>query len=315
MRAMILAAGFGTRLRPLSELLPKPAMPVRGLPVIAYNLALLSHHGVRDVMINTHYLPEAIVEAAERHRPHGMTLHFSHEPEILNTGGGLRKVASFLRKSDPCILLAGDMVLDVDLTGFIQRHRDSKAAITFGLLDDPRTASFGSIGIDGQEGLGRVRRIANRVDLGGERRAGVYISLSLLSASALDTLPEMEKFSHLEDWVKPMLQAGREDICAELFSEKNCFWEPVGTLEEYLSANFIRHKYSFIDVDHCARQDGVQLNIHSILGRGVTLNEGSCLRRVVVWDGEHLPDNYQAENGIFAGGDFYACDLPEREKV
>lgn len=315
MRALILAAGFGTRLRPLSNLLPKPAMPVRGLPVITYNLALLYHHGITDVMINTHHLPEAIVEAAERHCPAGMRLTFSHEPEILNTGGGLRQAASFLRKSDPCLLLAGDMLLDIDLTAFIKRHRASEASITFGLLDDPRSATFGSIGIDGEEGSGRVRRIANRVDLGGEQRAGIYISLTALSAKALDTLPEMEKFSHLEDWVKPMLLEGREDIRAELFTEKDCFWEPVGTLEEYLEANFIRHKFSFIDVDHCARQDRVQLNIHSVLGRGVAIQAGCCLRRVVVWDGEHLPDDYQAENGIFAGGDFYACDLSKREKV
>ncbi|MBW2713274.1 MAG: nucleotidyltransferase family protein, partial [Deltaproteobacteria bacterium] len=143
MRAMILAAGFGTRLRPLSELLPKPAMPVRGLPVIAYNLALLSRHGVSEVMINTHYLPEAIAEAAERYCPQGMKLHFSHEPNILDTGGGLRKVASFLRESDLCLLLAGDMLLDVDLTALIEKHKEAGAAITFGLLDDPRTETFG----------------------------------------------------------------------------------------------------------------------------------------------------------------------------
>jgi mannose-1-phosphate guanylyltransferase len=315
MRAMILAAGFGTRLRPLSDLLPKPAMPVRGLPVIAYNLALLAKHGVTEVMINTHYLPEAVVEAAERHCPPGVTLHFSHEPDILDTGGGLRKVADFLRGSDTSLLLAGDMLLDVDLTRFVEKHRAAEAAITFGLLDDPRRSTFGSIGIDGDHGLGRVRRIANRLDLGDENRAGIYVSVTALSADILGTLPDLEKFSHLEGWVKPMLLEGRDDIFGELFTKQDCFWEPVGTCEEYLNANFIEHNYSYLEVDHVMRNEGVQLNTHSVLGRGVEIRTGDCLRRVVVWDGEHLPENFHAENGIFAGGDFYACYLSDLEET
>ncbi|MBW2399666.1 MAG: NTP transferase domain-containing protein, partial [Deltaproteobacteria bacterium] len=69
MRAMIVAAGLGTRLRPLSELRPKPAMPVRGIPLIAYQLALLSHCGVSETAINVHHLPEVLQQAAERYKP------------------------------------------------------------------------------------------------------------------------------------------------------------------------------------------------------------------------------------------------------
>ena len=78
MRAMILGAGLGTRLRPLTDLRPKPALPVRGLPVLAYTLALLARHGVREVAINLHHLPDQVRAVAERHRPEGMALHFSH---------------------------------------------------------------------------------------------------------------------------------------------------------------------------------------------------------------------------------------------
>ena len=85
MRAMIVAAGLGTRLRPLSSLRPKPALPVRGIPLIGYTLALLRHHGVREVVINTHHLPERLEAAARAECPDGLALHFSRETTLLDT--------------------------------------------------------------------------------------------------------------------------------------------------------------------------------------------------------------------------------------
>ena len=96
MRAMIVAAGLGTRLRPLTDLCPKAAVPVRGLPLISYSLALLAHHGVDEVVVNVHHLPEVLEQAARRHCPGSSELFFSPEPTLLDTGGGVRKAASFL---------------------------------------------------------------------------------------------------------------------------------------------------------------------------------------------------------------------------
>ena len=99
--AVVLAGGLGTRLRPLSELRPKPALPVRGIPLIAYMLALLSRHGVSEVVINVHHLPEILMEAARSCCPAGITLRFSKEKEILDTGGGIARVVDFLRDGTP----------------------------------------------------------------------------------------------------------------------------------------------------------------------------------------------------------------------
>ncbi len=306
MRAMILAAGLGTRLRPLSHRLPKPAMPVRGLPLIAYNLALLAHYGVDEVMINTHHLPQAIRAAAEDCCPAGVQLHFSHEPEILDTGGGLSRAAAFLAESDPCILLAGDMLLDLDLSAFVQQHVERGGGMSFALLDDPRAQAFGTIGVAAD---GRVRRISTRFDLGGETSAGIYISASVISAAALSTLPEREIFSHLDDWAMPLLRSGDVDVWGELFTAANCFWEPVGTPAEYLAANFCSHRYSFFDAEAEAQHRGALLGDETILGRGSIREEGADLERVVVWDDERVPAGLRAKNGVFAGGRFWACNL------
>src|SRR5690606_29442941 len=101
MRAMILAAGLGTRMRPLSALRPKPALPVRGLPLVAWPLAALARAGVREAIVNLHHLAGTMRAAAEAWAPPGLRLAFSEEPALLGTGGGLRRAVAFLRESDP----------------------------------------------------------------------------------------------------------------------------------------------------------------------------------------------------------------------
>ena len=231
-RAMIVAAGLGTRLRPLTDLRPKPALPVRGLPLIAYQLALLAQHGVDEVVINLHHLPEQLMEAAQRWCPAGMSLRFSHEPELLDTGGAHprgRRLPARERSVPPDRRRHAARLRPRRAAS--QRHRARGAAVTLLLRDDPRAASFGSIGIDAQ---GCVRRIGSRFDLGGATRAGLYAWVNVVSASALDSLPEREVFGHLDHWIAPRLAAGARDVRAELVAPAACLWEPVGTPSEYL---------------------------------------------------------------------------------
>jgi NDP-sugar pyrophosphorylase family protein len=301
---MILGAGLGTRLRPLSELRPKPAVPVRGLPLIAYPLALLARHGVSEVVVNVHHQPQCLIEAAERYAPPGLRVRFSHEKALLGTGGGIRRAAAFLRESDPCLILSGDMLLDLDLSVLIGQHRERRDAWTLLLRDDPRGRSFGTIGIDAG---GRIRRIARRFDLGGEQRAGLYVHVTVMAARAFDTLPEREVFGHLDGWVAPLLQAGAQDIRAEILGQEQCVWEPVGTPAEYLAANLHPPSLSFLDADARAMQEGVRFARGLVIGAGAEIGPGARLEDVVVWEGERVPSGFVARRGVFAGGRFHPC--------
>jgi NDP-sugar pyrophosphorylase family protein len=301
---MIVAAGLGTRLRPLTQWRPKPAVPVRGLPLLAYSLHLLARHGVREVMVNTHPLPEVVIEAARRHCPPGLALAFSHEEALLDTGGGIRRVAGFLRESDPCLLLGADMLLDADLGRLVRLHRERGDAWTLLLRDDPRGARFGTIGADA---AGRVRRIGRRFALPGEARAGVYVWVNVLSPRAFEHMPDREVFSHLDHWLAPWLEAGASDVRAEVWGARECSWEPVGTLREYLDANLRPQHLAHLDADALARACGVRFETESVIGAGATLGPGASLRRVVVWDGERVPAGFRGEDGVFAGGAFHRC--------
>jgi NDP-sugar pyrophosphorylase family protein len=303
MRAMIVAAGLGTRLSPLSSLRPKPAVPVRGIPLVAYPLALLARAGAHEVAVNVHHLPQRLIEASEAWRPAGLTLRFSEEPELLDTGGGIARVASFLRESDPCLLIGGDMVVDLDVGALLAQHRDSGRAVTAVLLRDPRAPEFGTIGVDR---TGRMRRIGRRFDLGGEVDSGVYTWVNVLSARAFASLPAREVFSHLDHWWMPELARGSNEIGAVVLGPDACRWEPVGTLAEYLHANFaLPPALSYLDVDAQARAAGARLLPELVIGAGAVVPPDARLERVVVWDGERVPAGFVARSGVFAGGRFH----------
>jgi NDP-sugar pyrophosphorylase family protein len=301
---MIVAAGLGTRLLPLTALRPKPAMPVRGIPLIAYQLALLARYGVTETAINVHHHPEMLIEAAERYAPPGMALHFSVETELLDTGGGIRRMQEFLRACDPCLIVGGDMIVDTDLGALIEGHRTRGDAMTLLLRDDPRTATFGSIGVDGE---GHLRRIGTRFDLGGDRAAGIYTWVNVVAARAFDELPEREVFGHLDDWIAPQLARGARDIRCVLQTPDACTWEPVGTPAEYLAVNLHPPALSYFDPDPRAVSEGSRFLPDLVLGAGASLAPGASLQRAVVWDGEHVPAEIRASDGIFAGGAFHPC--------
>jgi len=301
---MILAAGLGTRLRPLTLLRPKPALPVRGRPVIAYLLTLLAHYGVREVVVNRAYLAGELTRAIEAHTPAGLHVTFSDEPEPLGTGGGLRRAADFLAGSDPSFVLAGDMLFDADLGALARAHQASARRATVVLRDDPRAAEFGTIGLDD---AGRMRRISTRFDLGGETRAGVFTGLRLFSPAVFDDWPDADAFEDLTDWLAPQLEAGVNDIGGVILDTKSTVWEPVGTPEEYLAANLELPPLSFAsELPAISKHSASRPDL--IVGENAKIAEPEALCRCVVWDHEIVPAGTHGEACVFAGGELHPCD-------
>lgn len=310
MRAMILAAGLGTRMHPLTTLRAKPALPVLGRPVIAWELALLAHHGIRDVVVNLHHLPETVIDAVERFSPPNVTVHYSREEVPLGTGGGISRARDFLSESDPSIVLAGDMLLDVDLTALIEEHRQSRADCTLVLRRDDRAEQFGTIGVDPS---GSVRRIARRFDLGGEKDAGVFLGVRLISPALFASLPEIPDggpFEDLSDWLAPSIRAGQHRVRGRILEPEEAVWEPVGTPAEYLAANLAPPALSYLPPPENLAK-GTKLVGRSadvVLGAGASLGRGAALERCVIWDHQIVPDGARARGGVIAGGRFYACE-------
>ena len=144
MKAMILAAGLGTRLRPLTETMPKPLLPVGGTPIIFWNLALLRQHGINDVMINLHHLGHMIEQALGDGSQWGMRIQYSVEPVILGTGGGIKVVEPFF-EGKPFIVMNGDTLIGLDLSELLARHRNRDPIATMVLREDPEVERWGPV--------------------------------------------------------------------------------------------------------------------------------------------------------------------------
>lgn len=119
MKAMILAAGRGERLRPLTDTIPKPLLNVHGQPLIAYHLQALAKIGARDVVINTAYLAEKIQQTLGDGSAYGLQIHYSYEPQVLETGGGILKALPLLGP-EPFLVINGDVWTDYPLANLIQ---------------------------------------------------------------------------------------------------------------------------------------------------------------------------------------------------
>jgi len=156
-KALILAAGEGTRLRPLTLERPKPMLPIGGIPLLGLLLRLLLRHGVRDIAINLHYKPEAVSAYFGDGARWGVRLTYSYEEQILGTAGAVRRLQSFL--DERFLVLYGDVLTDLDLTALSAFHVARQAALTAALYRVPRPWECGVVELDGE---GRIRRFVEK---------------------------------------------------------------------------------------------------------------------------------------------------------
>ncbi len=147
MKAMVLAAGQGTRLRPATDSRPKALVPVAGRPMIDYALLLLRHYGIKDIIINLHHFGEQIENRLGDGRALGLKISYSREQELLDTGGGLLQAKAFLQDG-AFIVINTDALIDLNLAALIGFHMQRNAAATLVLRADERADEYGSMDID-----------------------------------------------------------------------------------------------------------------------------------------------------------------------
>ncbi len=234
---MILAAGLGTRLRPLTDTLPKALLPVAGQPLLVWNLLLLRQHGISEVIINLHHLGHLIEEAIGDGSRFGLRITYSREGTLLGTGGGIKQVEAFFDGA-PFLVLNGDTLLELDLTALLrfhlQRARHGAILATLVLREDPEAERWGLVETnDVQEvlrinGRGRKDPTERRQDAAWRRMfAGVHI----LDPAVLRDVPAGRASSIIEAYVTELAKGG-----VILGYDTRGYWSDVGTPERYEQA-------------------------------------------------------------------------------
>ena len=228
MKAMILAAGLGTRLRPLTNHLPKPLLPLEGKPLIEYTLRLLRKYALTDVVINLHYQGDKIKQALGDGARLGMKIQYSEEPQILGTGGGIKKMARFL-SDEPFLVINSDILVEIRLDRLIEFHQRQNTAATLVLREDPEVDSWGAVGIDSHH---RIRQFLGKPDWKGEALAKrMFAGIHVMDPRVLSYIPDQGFFTIIDAYVE-MLRKG-EPLLGHAFKD---YWTDIGTPERYHNA-------------------------------------------------------------------------------
>ncbi len=282
MRAMILAAGLGTRLGPLTDECAKPALPVLDDPVILGLVRMLAAQGVERIVVNTHAHPESVRQAL---RDAPVPIEFSHESVLRGSGGGIQAARARLGSGGAFLVLNGDMRIDLDVHGLVRTHERLGVAATLLLRDDPRKDRYGTLGFDGG---GRVCRITDLVVVTPEAGNGLFTGVHVLEPRIFDRMPTTIPFDIVRDVYVPMLE--REEPLGAAVHLAAARWGPLGTPEELLDANLaaLRERLPAGDVPEEALHIEEGARIHGDLlgpvwiGRGAVLEAEACVGPDVV---------------------------------
>jgi len=295
-RAMVLAAGYGTRLRPLTDRLPKPLAPVLGRPLLARVVEGLRAAGARRIAVNSHHLPEQIARCVEQLAlsDHACEYRLLHEPEILGTGGALVNARAFLDQGEPFLLHNGDVLTDLDLPALVAAHRAGGGLVTLALADDPATNSV-LLAADGA-----VLDINGRHAADAERgRLLTYTGVAVIGPEIFRWLPGSGYATLVEALLSAM--ADRPGAVRG-FAPAPLYWNDLGTMARLLGA----HRDLLVEGRTAwprAAAEGAALYLGEgaaiapdahvegflSLGRGARVAAGARLTDCVVLDGVTVP--------------------------
>ncbi|HMT04699.1 MAG TPA: NDP-sugar synthase [Solirubrobacterales bacterium] len=241
MKAMVLAAGLGTRLRPVTRAVPKPMVPVLNRPVMEHIIALLEKHDFNQVIANVHWYPEVIRAHFGDGSEFGIELSYSEEDELLGTAGGVRKASAFF--ADDFLVISGDAMTDIDLSAMREFHSSHGGIATLATRRVEDTSEFGVVITDES---GRIQGFQEKPDpaeaLSDLANCGIYMFnreiFDFFPAAGRSKLAGPDHPDGFADWafdVFPALLEGGIDFYAH---ETDSYWNDIGTVNELVQSNF-----------------------------------------------------------------------------
>jgi NDP-sugar pyrophosphorylase family protein len=230
MKAMVLAAGVGSRLEPLTTQVPKPLVPVANTPVMEHLLKLLGTHGFNDVCANLHYLPEKMIEHFRDGSKLGVNLTFKQEEKLSGDAGGVRSCREFL-KNGTFIVIMGDLITDTDLTNVIKQHKDKKALASIAIKAMADVSRFGVVVTD-ENGFitGFQEKPTAQEALSNFISTGIYV----LEPEIFDHIPATGEYGFGRQ-LFPSLVAKHLPVLGVKIED---YWSDVGTIQQYRESNF-----------------------------------------------------------------------------
>ena len=279
---MVLTAGLGTRLGPLSELKAKPALPVAGVPLAGRILRWLGEGGVADAVLNLHHRPESITAAIGDGCAFGVRVRYSWEPRVLGSAGGPARALPIL-DADQFFVVNGDTLTDLDLTSLAALHRSSGAAVTLAVVPNPDPLHYGGVTVDGD---GRITGFSAP---GPGNRGWHFIGVQAVNASVFAGLNPDEPASTVSGIYRAMI-ASRPGAIRAMTSAAAFF--DIGTAADYLETCLAVGQAEGLGDVLAGARAAVHADARvtrSVLWDDVVVADGAALDECVVADGVRIP--------------------------
>lgn len=305
MQAIVLVGGEGTRLRPLTSDMPKPAITLVDRPFLAYAIEWLAAHGVAEVVLACGFLPDVLREAlAGEEESTGVRITYAVEPEPLGTAGAVRFAAAALgeRLEERFLALNGDVLADLDLRALLRAHEERGASATIALHPVEDSSAYGLVRCDDEA---RVLEFLEKTGkaVPGEINAGAYV----LERSVLDLVPPGRAVS-IEREVFPRLVG--EGLCARLLDG---YWMDIGTPERYLQASWDilegrvetrvePTRPGLLVAPEAEVDEGARLGARAVVSPGCRVEAGAEVSESVLLDRCRIGEGARVEGSILAPG-------------
>ncbi|MGQ0743883.1 MAG: sugar phosphate nucleotidyltransferase [Acidimicrobiales bacterium] len=332
MKAVIMAGGEGTRLRPLTSNAPKPLLPLLNRPMMEHIVGLLVRHGFDDIVVTLAFLPQSIRAYFGDGSEFGVRMVYATEESPLGTAGSVGNAREVL--AEPFLVISGDVLTDIDLSALVEFHSSHEAVATLALKSVPNPLEFGIV-IASPEGM--VERFLEKPTWGEVFSDTVNTGIYVCDPRVFDHIPPGERCDFSSD-VFPSVMASGGRVCGYVAEG---YWEDVGTLDAYLRA----HRDALdgavaLDIpgmrvdrqvwmgegaevdpaaqvdgpamlgDHCRVQAGARIGPYAVVGANVSVGSGVLIERSVVCDSTYLGDSVRLRGSIVGP----SCDLRDHAR-
>ncbi len=304
---MILAGGLSTRLYPLTKQVPKPLVPVAGVPNAVHLINYLKSYGYDEIAINVHYLADAIVQALGDGSQFGVRLKYLHEETLMGSAGAVKPLQSFF--GDETFVVVGcDDLTNVPIDKLVAMHQTKRAVATIGLVVRPRVDQYGVVVLDAD---GRITGFQEKPAPGTERSKLVNTGIYAFSPEIFDRIPANEFYDFGKQVFPELLEGGKPFYG---YDARDAYWCDIGTPDEYRRASddvvnglFRMPGTRANGADPSARIDpsahvdanvwigaNARVGAHariggpSVIGDGVVVGDGAVLERAILWAGASI---------------------------
>ncbi len=316
MKAMIMAAGVGSRLEPLTQSVPKPLVPVCNRPVMDILLEKLSKIGVKDIIANTHYLAEKIIERYSD-RPYGINFNYIKEDSLSGTAGGLKKCQYFFNEGDDFIVLSADGLSNADLQQGIDIHKRSGAIATIGIKAIPmeEVSHFGVVVTDKN---GFISEFQEKPPVSEAKSNFINTGIYIFNYKIFEYIPANTFY----DFAKNVFPKLLEDKQINTFEIKE-YWTDIGTLDQYKQStkDLFAGECNFNHTPIVNTKNGSYISYTNInaaltnivgtvtIGKNCKIGKNVTIKDSIIWDNVTLSDGITVENSVIGSNSKILADI------